>query len=76
MKGDRQETTYMDCEAKLGSKRRTHATGTPETQEKIEGHRGWPVDCTVRMGCKATTKAGIFFFSFFFFFYPPADGEK
>ena len=40
MKGDRQETTYIGCEAKLGSKRGTDATSTPTRQEKNGGQEG------------------------------------
>ena len=49
----------MGCEAKLESKRGTDAIGTPITQEKTGAKRRRPVDCTVRTGCKAITKAGV-----------------
>ena len=49
----------MGYEAKLGSKRGTHAIGTPTRQEKAGAKRVRPVNCTVRTGCKATIKAGV-----------------
>ena len=33
MNGGQQETTYVGCEAKLGSKRGTHATGTKKREK-------------------------------------------
>ena len=40
MNGGQPETTYMVCEAKLGSKRGTQAKGTPKRQKENRGHEG------------------------------------
>ena len=48
----------MGCEAKLGSKRGTHAIGTPTRQEQSGAKRGRPVNCAIKISCTATIKAG------------------